>query len=108
MDNSAYEVLREDYVHFLDTIKPEARRLEEVEKDNYLTVNTYSKTYGTLLCSRVIPKDGIAQYYIFAMPQKEDARQPKAYQQITLETKEEVNAFFDIINKAFKKEDKHD
>ncbi len=94
-----YEVTRDEYVGFLDQIKPECRNVEKVEEDNIVTLNVYSKKTNKLLCSRVAPQDDHEYYYVINMPDDDERCAAKPKRKIVLETREEVQAFFDILNK---------
>ena len=102
MDNSIYEVTRDEYVGFLDQIKPEARRNEKIEEEQYIVLNTYSKNTDTLFCARKIPcdeNDTDEIYYVYNMPQDDERQLPKVKRKIVLENKEEVQAFLDVLGK---------
>ena len=79
---------------------------QKYEREN-TTINFYSKKTNKLLCARNIPQDGIETYFVFNMPDDDERVQPKAIRQIKLETKEEVQAFFNALNKVLK-ENKND
>ena len=63
MDNSIYEVTRDDYKGFVNQIKPECRdvRIEEIG-DIHIAAKIYSKKTGKCLCSNMI----IAYFYYFS------------------------------------------
>ena len=44
-------------------------------------------------------KNYIEHYFIFNMPEDNERIAPKPVMKVTLETKEEVQTFFDILNK---------
>lgn len=105
MDNSIYEVPRSDYVGFVEQIKPEYRdvRVEEIG-NHHVAAKIYSKKTGKCLCSRVgysgNPEDEYytaEKYYIFEMPEDDERRAPIPKVQLKLETKEEVQAFFNFL-----------
>ena len=100
MDNSIYEVSRDEYTGFVDQIKPSARLTETVEEGSRKLMKLYSTETGTHLATRVINEDnGEEQYYIFNMPLDIERRPPRPVQKFTLESKEEVQAFMRILNK---------
>jgi len=47
----------------------------------------------------VIPESGLEQYYVYNMPADDERVAPKPVQIFNLETKEEVQTFFEILNK---------
>ena len=101
MDNELFEVTRDQYVGFLNQIKKEAKKSEVEEDDDGITVKTYSVTYGTHFATRYTPKaeDKNEQYYVFNMPSDDERCAPKPIKKIVLETKEEVQEFFDALSK---------
>ena len=98
MDNSIYEVSRDEYAGVVAQINPD-----------YADVETYHEEYGTVIkivskkgvhfTTRIISEDGEEGYYVFNLPTADESLPPKAIRKITLETKEEVQAFFDALNK---------
>ena len=104
--NEIYEVSRDEYVGFLNQIKPDARFNETIEDENYFFIKVYSKNNGTHFCTRIMPKttDEEGHYYIFNMPADNERCEPIAIQKIKLETREEVQNFFDILSKIQKGE----
>lgn len=110
MDNSIYEVTRDEYVGFIDQIKPEVRLCETVQEDKYNIINVYSVETGTRFAARVIPialENEGEHYYIYNMPLDSERRSPKAVRKIVLESKEEVQAFVDVLSK-WQKENKNE
>ena len=113
IDNSIYEVTRNEYKGFVEQIKPECRRveIEEVDKKHTAT-KIFSINTGKCLCSRVTYSVDYGtpepeKYYVFEMPENYERQAPIPKQQIVLKTKEEVQAFFDFLAKN-KKENKND
>ena len=109
-DNSIYEVTRNEYKGFVEQIKPECRRveIEEVDKKHTAT-KIFSINTGKCLCSRVTYSADYGtpdpeKYYVFEMPENYERQAPIPKQQIVLETKEEVQAFFDFLAEKIKKE----
>lgn len=108
MNISIYEVTREDYKGFVNQIKSECRdtRIEEIG-ETHTAAKIYSKKTGKCLCSRVYytadyGEPDAEQYYIFEMPDDDERCAPTPVYQIKLESKEEVQAFFDAIAKLQK------
>lgn len=113
MDNSIYEVTREDYKGFVNQIKPECRdvKIEEIG-ETHVAAKIYSKKTGKCLCSRVAYSADYGdpdpeRYYIFEMPDNDERCAAIPVQRITLTSKEEVQAFFDAIKKL-QEEQKND
>ena len=108
MYNSLYEVSRDEYVGFVHQIKPECKDIETEFINDYTIIKTVSKKTGIHFCSRIIPDDGNGKehYFVFNMPE-DDERQPgKPVRKITLETKEEVQSFLDVLSKVMKENKK--
>ena len=99
MDNSIYEVERDDYVGFIGQLNKQMMDVEQTYKDDSNILSIYSKTTGKHLCTRIIPSDGQEHYYIFNMPEDDERIEPRPVMKITLNTKEEVQALFDALNK---------
>lgn len=107
MDNEIYRVGRDEYVGFMDELKPECRDIEMSHLKNSTIVKVLSKKTGKHLCTRIIPEEDEEQYYIFNMPDNDERQHGRAIRKITLETQEEVQSFFDALSKVMK-ENKHD
>ena len=101
MDNDIYEVNRDDYVGFNSQIKQECKDTEISHLDNLTIIKVISKNTGKHLCSRII-SDTEEHYYIFNMPEDCERQPGQPIKKITLETKEEVQTFFNILSKAIK------
>ena len=108
MDNSIYKVERNDYVAFLGQLRKDCADLERYDDENSTTIKLVSIKTGKHLTTRIIPKEGDEQYFIFNYPDADERQEPKAVRQIKLETKEEVQAFFDALYKIHKGEFKDD
>ena len=104
MNKDVFEVNRDEYVSFVNQIKPGCGELKIVENSNYTVASIYSKKTDTLLCSREIPKneDEDTLYYIYNIPEDDERCPAKPVRKIVLESKEEVQAFFDILSKLQK------
>lgn len=99
MDNSIYEVTRDEYVGFLGQLNKTMMDIEQFYEENLTIMKVRSKNTGIHLCTRIIPKEGDEHYYIFNMPADDERVAPKPVMKITLESKDEVQAFFDALNK---------
>ncbi len=107
MDNSIYEVTRDEYVGFIGQLNKEKCDVEQFYEDNMTFIKIKSKATGTHFCTRIIPESGDEYYYVFNMPVDDERIEPKPVMKVTLDTKEEVQAFFDALNKL-QKEKKDD
>lgn len=106
--NDIFEVSRDEYKSFVETIKPEYRDLKvEDDDENHIAAKIYSKKTGKYLCARIArkPDDEVKErekYYIFETPDKEESRAPIPTYKLELKTKEEVQKFFDALAKQRK------
>ena len=98
MDNEIYKVDRDDYVGFIGQLNKSMMNVEQFYKDDCTFFKIKSKKTGNLLCTRII-SDTEEHYFIFNMPLDEERIAPKPVMKITLDTKEEVQTFFDALNK---------
>jgi hypothetical protein len=98
MDNSVYEVSRDEYAGVVAQINPKFADIEKYHEQNCTIIKIVSKK-GVHFTTRLIPEDGEEGYYVFNLPSAEESLPPKAIRKITLETKEEVQAFFDALSK---------
>lgn len=103
MDNSIYEVTRDDYAGVISQINPKTSDVETYHEE-YGTIIKIKNKDGVHFTTRIIPEDDEEKYFVFTLPQGEDCLPPKAIRKITLETQEEVQAFFDVLNKIQKGE----
>ena len=98
MDNSIYEVERDEYVGFIGKMNKEMMDVEQQYKDHMTFMKIRSKNTGIHLCTRIITEDD-EHYYIFNMPADDERIAPKPVMKITLNSKEEVQNFFNALNK---------
>lgn len=98
MDNSIYEVDRDEYVGFIGQLNKEMMDVEQYYEQNMTFMKVRSKNTGIHLCTRVITEDD-EHYYIFNMPADDERIAPKPVMKITLNSKEEVQNFFNALNK---------
>lgn len=99
MDKSIYEVERDEYVGFVNQLNKEMMDTEQYYEKDLHIIKVRSKKTGIHLCTRIITDDGPSHYYVFNMPLEEERIEPKPVMKITLDTKEEVQAFFNALNK---------
>lgn len=99
MDNSIYEVSRDEYAGVVAQINPKFADIETYHEADCTVIKIVSKK-GVHFTTRIIPEDGSTEgYYVFNLPAAEESLPPKPIRKITLETQEEVQAFFDALNK---------
>ena len=99
MDNSIYEVERDEYAGFIGQLNKEMMDVEQYYENNMTIMKIKSKNTGIHLCTRIIPDEGMEHYFIFNMPADDERIAPKPVLKINLNTKEEVQAFFNALNK---------
>ena len=100
MDNSIYEVERDEYVGFLGQLNKQKMDLENFDYVDGYIVKIKSKKTGKHLTTRIIDNEKNEEhYFIFNMPDDDERIEPKGVMKVTLNTKEEVQALFDAINK---------
>lgn len=108
MDNNIYEVERDEYVGFIGQLNKTMMNVEQQYLEDATVMKIKSKQTGLHLCTRIIPEDGEEHYYIFNMPLDEERVKPKPVMQIKLDTKEQVQTFFDALNKLQQEAHKDD
>lgn len=111
MSNDIYEVERDEYLAFIGQLNKKLMDVEHYTQKNVTSIKIYSQRTKKHLCTREIihtDEDDEEKYYIFTFPETEERIAPKPIRQITLDTKEDVQAFFNILGKLQKGESKHD
>lgn len=111
INDDIYEVERDDYLAFIGQLNKKLMDVEHCVQDNCTSMKILSKSTGKHLCTRKIihkEDEDEERYYIFNYPENEERLAPRPIRQITLDTKEDVKAFFDILSKIQKGEIKHD
>lgn len=105
MNNDIYEVSRAEYANFIQTIKPESRRVEQtLTEDGIEIVKIFGKYSGKHFTTRVTytpdaKKYEPEKYYIYELPDADEGIAPQPHVKVTLETKEEVQAFLQGMKK---------
>ena len=97
-----YEVSREEYAAFVETLKPECRRIEVKENKDSTIYNIYSIKRDILLCARESNRHKPEKYYIYELANAEESRPPIAKTQLVLDSREQVQAFFNAVAKLAK------
>ena len=99
MDNSIYEVSRDEYAGFIGQLDKQKMDIEQYYEEDVTIIKIKSKASGIHLCTRIIPSEGEEHYYVFSMPADDERVAPKPVMKITLDNQEDVQAFFDALNK---------
>ena len=108
MNNSIYEVERDEYVGFIGQLNKQMMDVEQFYEKDMTIIKIRSKNTGIHLCTRIIPESDKEHYYIFSMPTPDESIAAKPVRKITLETKEEVQDFFNALNKLQQEAHKND
>ena len=98
MDNSIYEVERDEYAGFIGQLNKTMMDVEQYYENDLTIMKIKSKNTGIHLCTRIISDEG-EHYFIFHMPADDERIAPKPVLKVTLDTKEQVQEFFDALNK---------
>ena len=102
MSNDIYEVSRDEYAGFIGQLNKQMCDIEQYFEDEMTIIKIKSKATGTHFCTRIIPENDVEHYFVFNMPADNERVAPKPVMKVTLETKEEVQTFFDALNKLQK------
>lgn len=97
-----YEVTREEYAAFVETLKPECRRIEVKEDKDSITYNIYSIKRDILLCSRESNRHKPEKYYIYELADAEESKPAIPKTRLVLDSREQVQAFFNAVAKMAK------
>ena len=108
MDNSIYEVERDDYKAFLGQLNFSMMDHEEYTLDGCEIVKIISKKTGKHLSTRISDnKEQKEHYFIFSYPDDDERVEPTPVLKINLNTREEVQDFFNALSQL-QKEKKND
>ena len=108
MDNSIYEVEREEYKTFLDQLDKTKMHTEESWLEQVHIVKIISNKTNKHLSSRVSDAELEEEhYFIFNYPDNDERVVPKPVLKINLESREEVQDFLNALAKL-QKENKND
>ena len=98
MNNSIYEVTRDEYTGFISQIKPECKTVEVIGRgEPYTEIHTYSLDKSRHFAMRSISDEEGEKYFVYEMPHNDERCAAKPVVKYTLETKEEVQKFFEIL-----------
>lgn len=104
MDKEIYEVTRDEFKGFLDELKPECVDYRICQTGEDKIIRIFAKDNINRLFAEQILQEGDAKYYIYEMPKNEERQAAKPIRKIILESKEEVQKFFEILGKIQKGE----
>ncbi len=108
MENDIYEVDREEYKTFLGQLDTTKTHTEESWVEQLHIIKIISNKSNIHLCSRICDAESEKEhYFIFNYPDDEERITPKRVLHIRLNSREEVQDFFNAISKI-QKEHKHD
>lgn len=93
-----YEVERNEYAGLIGEMKTHCFDMVKEYTETSTIIKLISKKTNKLITKRIIHEDGDEQYFIYEMPDNDERIAPKRILQVTLETKEEVQHFFDALN----------
>lgn len=109
--NDIYEVTRDDYKYFIDQLNFEYIQItEEILDTQHKAIYLVSKNRNEKLAARIFcilqedeqEEPEKEKYYIFSMPTDDERKEPTPRIHIDLQTREEVQAFFNILSKLQK------
>ena len=97
MDTNIYEVTKTEYKAFIEQLIPGSMKIEEIHKDNCKKIRLISKKTKQLICERIVTESE-TQYFIYTIPDDEERRAPITKLQLQLNSREEVQNFFNLIS----------
>lgn len=103
--NEIFEVTREDYKAFVERFLAGAVMAEEEEYEGGKILKVYSNKTNKLLCAQTMSEEGNSSYYIFEYPEVDEWGPPIPKYKLELQTKEEVQAFFNALSELRKQKD---
>lgn len=104
MTESIYLVEREDYKALVERLKVEKIRTEKIVEKEFTILKIFGIDSNECICSRKTYNEGVnpEEYYIFKFPEDNEWGPPVPKRKIVLDTKEEVQAFFNLISELQK------
>ena len=103
--NDIYSVTYEDYIGFVNQLKKGSYNSKIEEYDEKKRLEIVSNKTGKTLAAQEANSDGTLSFFVYEMPDDDERREAPKVRRIVLETEEEVQAFFNILAKAVKKDD---
>ena len=107
MNDSIFLVERQDYKALVERLKVEKIRTEKIKEREFTIIKVFGIDSNDCICARKTYNEGLnkpEEYYIFKLPEADEWGQAIPKRKITLETKEEVQAFFNLISELQKGE----
>ena len=99
MNKDIYEVERQDYQAFVERLIPDKSDIEVFHDKDISITKIISKKTGKVWCERIQNDEEETQkFYIFEYPDSDEWGAPIPKRRIVLETKEEVQSFFDALS----------
>ena len=111
MNDSMFLVEREDYKALVERLKAEKIRTEKIKEREFTIIKIFGIDSDDCICARKTyneEADKPEEYYIFKLPESDEWGDAIPKRKIVLETKEEVQAFFDFLSEMRKEQEKND
>lgn len=103
-----YMVTRDEFKGFIDELKPECIEYKVYQNEDMKVIRIFAKDdYERCFAEQVIKPEEII-YFIYELPKDEERNAPKPIRKVVLETKEEVQRFFEILAQIQKGEQPND
>lgn len=99
MNKEIYQVERDEYVGLVREMKTSCFDMEKEYSDDGIHIKLVSKRTGQTMTERIIDEEQNETYYIYVLPENDERMASKKIRRYCLESKEEVQTFFDILNK---------
>ena len=103
--NDMYKVEYEDYIGFVNQLKKGTFNSKVEEYDTKKRLEIISNKTGKVLAAQEVYSDEESNFFIYEMPDDDERRAAPKVRKIVLKTEEEVKAFFELLNKAVKKDE---
>ena len=108
-DDELYEVTRNEFKGFINQIKPDCFDHVILDYEGYKEIKIISTDRKRHFASvKTFPNDEEMHYFVYEMPNDDERCEAKPVKTITLNTKEEVQTFFEALHKIQKGELKND
>ena len=109
MDNSIYEVDRDEYKTFIGQLNASMMDTEVYSYEDCTFTKILSKKTGKHLSTRINDdKKQEEHYFIFNYPDDDERVEPKPILKVNFDTREEVQEFFNALSKLQKEAKKND
>ena len=106
MNDSIYLVDRQDYKALVERLKVEKIRTEKIEEREFTILKVFGIDSNECICSRKTYNEGAhpEEYYIFKLPESDEWGPPVPKRKIVLDSKEQVQAFFNLLSEIQKEQ----